>query len=151
LCSEGIAFDGLSHHLNTFINTLNMEQIVESKNPTAHEFEMNPLIVSPSEKDIEPAVAVSGQDIPRHGFSAETSQSTAFWRTREPLSRSTIVISILDLVYIIGPILFIVFGCLVYIRRDQPVDEHMNARLLAAARYVRTIAQIYTISILTYL
>lgn len=117
-------------------------ELEEKKNAATYKSEINPLIFSHSKTDREPAVTVSESEIPRHGFPAEPPQFVEFRRTRKPLSRSTIVMTILDLFYIIGPILFVVFGCLVYIHREEPIVLPRNSRLLTAARYVSAVSQI---------
>lgn len=58
-------------------------------------------------------------------------------KARTPYSLDGFLEALVDLILAITPVGFLAFGCVVYTRHGQPLDQHNNNLLLEIATYVR--------------
>ena len=121
------------HHKYALANTLDVEL---------------PKVSHSQPESISPVTALATDTLEQN--SAASPPQYAFSRTaRKPQAWDTIRGGLGDLSFAIAPLCFLVFGCLVYSRREQPVDQHSNARLLEASKYVSVLNYIGATALLT--
>jgi hypothetical protein len=106
-------------------------------------FETDLSDISPLE-DTKAIMSDTVTGIPDEKLGTDPQRHVTGKMAREPQAWSTIWQSIGELCFAVGPLCFLVFGCIVYSRREQPLNQNGNSHLLKAAQYVCSTGDTFT-------